>query len=204
MTRGGGAAGQGGGAVARPAFPSYLCAVHRLLLAATAALWCAACDRPSRAEEGGARLVAEWTGSDTGRIIAPVRAEWCDSLRMLEIRAIRGDSGLALAVYPTGPVRPDSYPVLPPARADSAPPSAAVVLRWFAETAIKGFQGDSGSVVLERADDRVSGFVEATLRSVNDGMRLDLRGTFRDVPVRPAERGCVSRPPVPPADSGVD
>jgi hypothetical protein len=147
--------------------------------------------------------VAEWTGSDTGRIVAPVRAEWCDSLRLLEIRATQGDSGLAVAVYPAGAVGPDSYPVARPDQAHPAP-SAAVALRWFAETAIRGFQGDSGAVVLERADDRVSGTLEAGLRSITDGARLTLLGTFRDVPIVPAARGCVSRPPVEPADSGVD
>jgi hypothetical protein len=82
-----------------------------------------------------------------------------------------------------------------------------VVLRWFAETAIKGFQGDSGYVVLERADGRVSGHFEAAMRSVNDEMRLDLQGSFRELRMVPAARGCVARgpaQPVQPPDSGVD
>jgi hypothetical protein len=137
-------------------------------------------------------------------MVAPVRAEWCDSLRMLEIRALQGDSGLAVAVYPESTVQSDSYPVLLPDRADSSPPSSAVALRWFAETSIKGFQGDSGLVVLEQSDGRVSGHVEAGMRSTNDPMRLVLRGAFRDVRIVPAVRGCVSRPAAEPADSGVD
>ncbi len=176
----------------------------RILCALAAALCSTGCGRPGNPEDSGARLVAEWTGSDTGRIVAPARAEWCDSLGLLEVRAIHGDTGLALAVYPIGPVRPDTYPVLLPSRADSSPPSAAVVLRWFAETAIRGFQSDSGTVVLERADGRVSGHFEAVIRSINDGMRLDLRGDFRDLPVGPPERGCAPRPAAEPADSGVD
>ena len=149
-------------------------------------------------------MVVEWSGSDTGRIMAPARAEWCDSLRLLEIRVVHGDSGLAVAVYPVTTPRPDSYPVRPPEDADSAPPASAVALRWFAETAIKGFQSDSGLVVLERADGRVSGHVTAAMRSVNDGMRLDLRGVFRDVRIVPATRGCVTRPAAQPPDTGVD
>lgn len=178
--------------------------MSRCLFALAGALCAAGCSRPGSPETAQPGLVAEWTGSDTGRIVAAARAEWCDSLGLLEVRAIHGDTGLALAIYPVGAARPDTYPVLLPARADSVPPGAAVVLRWFAETAIKGFQSDSGTVVLERADDRVSGHFEAALRSINDPMRLDLRGDFRDLPVTPPERGCVSRPPAEPADSGVD
>jgi hypothetical protein len=179
----------------------------RLLLAGLTAVWSAACDRPSAGGEGAAGLVAEWTGSDTGRLAAPARAEWCDSLGMLEIRAIRGDSGLALAVYPESLVRPDSYPVRPPDRADSSAPAAAVGMRWFAETSIKGFQGDSGYVVLEQTEGRVTGRFEAAMRSVSDPMRLDLQGAFHGIRVVPAGPGCVTRrspPPAPPADSGVD
>jgi hypothetical protein len=181
--------------------------ISRCLIAALAAVWAAGCNRPSDTGERAGGIVAEWTGSDTGRLVAPAWAEWCDSLGMLEIRAIHGDSGLALAVYPDSVVRADSYPVHPPARADSLAPSSAVALRWFAETAIKGFQGDSGRVVLERADGRVTGHFEAAMRSINDEMRLDLWGTFRDLRVEPARAGCVPRrpvPPAPPADSGVD
>lgn len=157
------------------------------------ALGVAGCDRLSPAEERGPRLAAEWTGSDTGHIGAAVRVEWCDSLRMLEIRALHGDTGIAVAVYPTGAARPDSYPIVLPDRADSNRPASAVGIRWFAETAVRGFQGDKGAVVLERADDRVSGWFQAELRSINDGRRLTLLGSFQAAPVVPMTRGCMSR-----------
>ncbi len=176
----------------------------RLLLIATAALAWAGCGRLTSADRRGARLAAAWTGSDSGRLVAPVRAEWCDSLGMLEIRAVQGDTGLAVAVFPASAPRPDSYPVLPPHVADRATPSAAVALRWFAETAIRGFQGDSGVVVIERADGRITGSFRSALRSVGDTARLDLQGSFRDVPVGPATRGCAPRPATGPGDSGID
>ena len=171
-----------------------------LLITAIAAAGLAACHRPSGSGEGAGGIVVEWTGSDTGRIAAPARAEWCDSLRLLEIRAVRGDSGVALAIYPVSTARPDSYPVRPPQDADSLPPASAVALRWFAETSIKGFQSDSGLLVLEGDGGRVSGQVTAAMRSINDEMRLDLRAAFNDLRVVPAARGCVARPP----DTGVD
>ena len=176
----------------------------RLLISAFAAAGLIACDRPSGSGEGAGGVVLEWTGSDTGRLVAPARAEWCDSLRLLEIRAVHGDSGVAVAVYPVTTARPDSYPVRPPDEADSAPPASAVALRWFAETSIKGFQSDSGLLVLERTDGRVSGHLTAAMRSINDEMRLDLRGSFRDVRIARASRGCVSRPAAQPPDTGID
>ena len=174
----------------------------RIVLAA--ALTMAGCTRLSGDGEGGPELVVEWTGSDTGRLVASARVEWCDALRMLEVRGVHGDSGLALAIYPVGPARPDSYAVVAPEDADSLRPAAAVALRWFAETAVKGYQGHRGALVLTRADDRATGRFEAAMRSINDGTRLDLRGSFRDVPVVPAGRGCAPRPGAEPGDSGVD
>ena len=59
---------------------------HRSLLFTTAlaAVWSAGCNRtsPGEVQDG---MTADWTGSDTGRMSAPARAEWCDSLGVLEI-----------------------------------------------------------------------------------------------------------------------
>jgi hypothetical protein len=147
---------------------------------------------PARPATDTARLEVGWIGSDTGRLAAPATAEWCDSLRVLEIRAVRGDTGLALALYPRDSVTSDSYPVRLPRQADSARPAAAVAVRWFAETAIQGFRGENGSVVLDTGT-KVSGRFEANVSSVNDGDKLKLRGTFRELRVARAGRGCVAR-----------
>jgi len=165
------------------------------------ALGLAGCDRLFGGEERGPRLVAAWVGSDTGKLAAPVVAEWCDSLQALEIRGVHGDSGLAVVLYPRGAVRADSYPVRLPDRADSSRPSAAVGARWFGETSIKGYQGERGAVVLTEGGERVSGRVRVRLRSINDPSRLELEGTFSAVPVRPAPRGCVARPKPHPPDT---
>ncbi len=159
---------------------------HTLL----AVLAVTACSRPEKTAAAGARLEADWTGDDTGRIAGRAAAEWCDSLRVLEIRVIQGDSGLAIALYPFDSVRPDSYPLRQKARVDSTRPGSAVALRWFAETAIKGFRGDSGTVVVQTGAQGVGGRFEARLQSVNDADRLRLRGSFRDVPVAAGAVGC--------------
>lgn len=165
---------------------------------------------PEPAAEGG-RLEVQWTGADTGGFSTAATAEWCDSLKVLEVRALRGDSGLALALYPADSVLRGTYRVLPPTRADSGRPAAAIGLRLFAETEMQGFRGDSGKVVIRPSSQGLRGEFEARVRSITDADRLTLRGSFRGAPVERADRGCVSRSSArpdeigdEPADSGID
>lgn len=165
----------------------------RWLLRALGAGLAVACSS-SRGDQRGARLEVEWSGSDTGKAQATPTAEWCDSLRLLEIRALRGDTGVALALYPRTRVEAGRYPIVPPAAADTSAPAAALALRWFAETSIMGFQGDSGLVTVRESPPGVyAGTIEASARSVTDGSRLSIRGSFRGLVIQPAARGCVSR-----------
>jgi hypothetical protein len=155
-----------------------------------------ACDGSGSSKTQGGRFEARWAGSDTGQISAPAAAEWCDGQRRLEIRAIAGDTGVALAIYPNVILSPDTYPVAGPARSDSVAPSARVGLRWFGATAIKGFQGDSGAVVLERTDSgQLSGNVGVRARSVSNNDRVTVTGEFRNLTVVDQVRGCIPESP---------
>jgi hypothetical protein len=134
----------------------------------------------------------------------PARAEWCGALRVLEINGLVGDTGIAIALYPKDSIRPDSYPVLRPEQADSLPPAAAVAFRYFAQTAVRGYQGDSGLVLLSVAPTgRLSGRFSVGLKSASDGTRVHAAGAFRNLRVVPATRGCVPRPHRQPADTSV-
>lgn len=151
----------------------------------------AAC-RASEASRQG-RLEARWTGADTGRLSGRALAEWCDEQRRLEIRAIEGDTGLALAVFPGVVLSPDSYRVVAPGSKDSAAPSARVALRWFGKTAISGFQGDSGMLVLERTDSgQLTGRLAARGSSVSNSDRVTITGEFQNLAVVPQGRGCTA------------
>lgn len=142
------------------------------------------------------RLEARWIGPDSGQVSAPATAEWCPDRRMLEIRAVEGDTGFAMVLYPLDTIDPDTYRVVPAAGADSLAPSAAVALRLFSPTAIKGYQGDSGNVVLRRSGSgELSGTVEARSRSVLNGDSLSITGKFRNVAVVPQTRGCLPETP---------
>jgi hypothetical protein len=159
----------------------------------------AACvDSPERPAQTG-WLEARWTGADTGQIATHSTAEWCRERQRLEIRAIDGDTGIALVVYPRDTVETDSYRVVQPERAESVPPAASIALRVFSSTTIQGYQGDSGTVVLESSSSgELSGTFEATVRSVVNGQLLTLIGEARDLVVVPQARGCK---PEAPADS---
>jgi hypothetical protein len=152
-----------------------------------------ACRDSAGSKPDAGHLQAEWSGADTGDMSGSATAEWCDQQRLLEIRAIRGDTGLALAVYPGVILSADSYPVVAPSGSDSTVPSARVALRWFGATAVNGFQGDSGAVVVDRTDSgRVSGTLEARASSVTNSDRIYVTGTFRNLTVVDATRGCTA------------
>jgi hypothetical protein len=128
-------------------------------------------------------------------ISGPATAEWCGIRKLLEIRAIQGDTGLALALYPADTILAGHYLVIAPPKAESAPPAAAVALRWLTQAAIRGFQGESGSLVLDRSQSgTLSGRLAAGARSVSDTQRVVVTGTFRDLKVRPQTHGCSPEP----------
>lgn len=154
-------------------------------------------------------LEVDWVGTDTGKFSAPAVAQWCDTLKLLELSAVHGDTGIALLLYPpdsiaqSDSVAPGDYPVVPPQRADSVRPSAAVALRWFAETSIRGFRGDSGRVTLAAtAPGQRAGRFSAHLRSATDASRLTVTGSFTGLTVTPATPDCAGRPPAEPDEAG--
>jgi hypothetical protein len=161
------------------------------------------CNRAPATPGGAGQIDVRWTGSERGRLSGKATAEWCSIHRLLEIRAIRGDTGIALAIYPADTITPGTYQVIDPAKAESLPPAAGIALRWATQIAIKGFQGESGSVVLDRSrSGELSGRVTAAARSVTDTQRVAIDGSFRDLPVRPQTRGCA--PPLEHPDEDVE
>lgn len=138
-------------------------------------------------------LDVRWSGSEQGKISGPATAEWCSPRRLLEIRTVQGDTGIALALYPGETITAGKYHVVHPAKAESLPPAAGVALRWLTQTTVQGFQGDSGVVDLDRsAAGLLSGRVRIRARSVVDTQRVSVTGTFEDLTVRAQARGCIA------------
>ncbi|HUR93811.1 MAG TPA: hypothetical protein VMY76_04480 [Gemmatimonadales bacterium] len=162
----------------------------RLSWAAAIAVAAAAC-RQGGLARAESRLEVQWTGADTSRFSASATADWCDSLNLLEILAVAGDTGIGIALYPRDSLASGLYPIQPPDAADSVPPSAAIGLRWFSETSVQGYQADSGQVSMTRtAGGALSGRFTATARAITGKGRLRLTGSFEDLRQRPATRGC--------------
>ncbi|MFL5512114.1 MAG: hypothetical protein ACJ8AP_12280 [Gemmatimonadales bacterium] len=150
-----------------------------------------ACQRPANRSSSEPHLELTWSGKDGGKLSGAATAEWCEPRRILEIHAIQGDTGAALALHPERALAAGSYPVVDPPKAESLPPAAGIAVRWLGQTVVQGFQGDSGSVILERSSTGVwSGRFGARARSVADTQRIRLHGSFRDLVVKPAAFGC--------------
>ena len=78
-----------------------------------------------------------------------------------------------------------------PERAETLQPAAAIALRVFSTNTIQGYQGDSGTVALERGKDgELSGVIEARARSVINGQVLSVTGQVRNLTIVPQKRGC--------------
>jgi hypothetical protein len=152
------------------------------------------CNRGPASRGGAGQIDVRWTGTEPGRLSGGATAEWCSILRLLEIRAIRGDTGIALAIYPADTITPGEYRIVDPAKAESLPPAAGMALRWATQVAVKGFQGESGSVVLDRLrSGELSGRITAAARSVTDTQRVTIDGSFSGLTIRPQGRGCARR-----------
>lgn len=150
-----------------------------------------ACEPRGRQAGAGAEVSARWDGARDGSMTAPASATWCENRRLLEIRSIRGDTGIALALYPVRALTVGSYRVVEPARAESMPPAAGVAVRWLAKNVVQGFRGDSGQLQLERSSTgQLSGRVQARARSVVDTQRILLTASFRGITPRPDSLSC--------------
>src|SRR3954453_16943619 len=160
-----------------------------------------ACQRPANRLPSEPHLELTWSGKDQGKLSGAATAQWCEPRRFLEIHTVQGDTGAALVVYSERALAAGSYPVVDPPKAESLPPAAGVAVRWLGPTVVQGFQGDSGSVILERSSKGLwFGRFGARARSVADTGRIRLTGSFRDLVVKPAASGCVE----PDQESDVD
>jgi hypothetical protein len=147
------------------------------------------------AERADGRLSVHWTGPDTATFSSTAVAEWCASLHLLEIRAVSGDTGAGIVLYPADTINAGVYPVRRPDVADtSLPPSAAVALRWSSRTTIMGYQADSGQVTVERTPDaRLAGRFTVHARPLGTGSLLRGTGSFEGLRIVTAPASCAGR-----------
>jgi hypothetical protein len=146
---------------------------------------------------GPGRIAVTWTGADSGQLRVPALARWCANDSVVEITGAAGDSGVALAMLPPDTtVVPGAFPVGLPIAVRTRP-AARVALRWVGESLTEGYYGLNGTVTIDSGA-RLSGRVQATLKSVNDGEEISLHGTFTEVKIQPGSpESCGTRMGIP-------
>jgi len=137
-------------------------------------------------------LEASWVGSDHGKATLPAQAVWCPRLALLEVTAVAGDTGIAVGLYVPDSMVSGPYPVAKGAPAPGAGPTAGVAARWFADVAVRGYQGDSGLVTVQRKGQGWAGRFSLRMRPVGAEATVDLSGSF-EVPV--VDTSTVACPP---------
>lgn len=112
-------------------------------------------------------------------------AVWCREARVAVVTGMSGDTGVSLLIHPPDSLAAGRYPIVEPDTARRAAPAAAVGLRLLGRTAVVGYQGQSGTLTLERpASGRVSGRFEATAKVASAlAGTVKLAGRFRSVRV---------------------
>ncbi len=142
-------------------------------------------------EEVAGSLAVQWTGFARGSFAAPARATWCPADSLLEVLAVRGDSGFGFALAVADSVRPSPHPVVAPSVVVSWRPLAIAALRWASDTAVGGYEANSGNIeVTEKVAAGVSGTIDLRLKLPESIDTIRLQGTFRRVAIEPASGAC--------------
>ena len=155
----------------------------------------------SAAGPSAGRLQAKWAGSDSGKLNAKAHATWCAPDRLLEIIGVDSDAGMGLAIYPSDSLAEGDFPVADPRLDSLKRPRTTVGIRWFTETQIKGYQGDSGGLKLTRRERVLDGALEAKLHAAGTPETIRVSASFRGVPLVSDSSRCHSDSVTAAADS---
>jgi hypothetical protein len=110
---------------------------------------------------------------------------------LLEVLAVRGDSGFGFALAVPDSIRAISHPVIAPSMSVSWRPLAVAALRWVTDTAVRGFEATGGTIaVTEVTAAGVSGSLDLRLRRIDAADTVRLTGTFDRVLPKLAEGSC--------------
>jgi hypothetical protein len=150
----------------------------------------AACDRAPKARPGD--LDVTWRGAERGRFIAPLVARHCAETGLLELLAIRGDTGIGMSLFLLDSVivQPADYRVVPGSQLEEPRPGASVAARWFTVTTIVAFEGVTGKVTLSTTGRALTGNVDAKFQALDRPDTLRLSGNFAQVPLVKADSSC--------------
>lgn len=143
---------------------------------------------------GPSELYLEWRGVERGTFTAPLTARHCVETGLMELIAVRGDTGFGAAVYlaEAGTVAPGDYPVAPASSLTEPVPGAAAALRWLDAVSIVAFEGVSGTITLTGDTTALGGTLDIRMQSVERADSVRLTGRFDRLAVDRADTGCGS------------
>ena len=150
----------------------------------------AACNRTPKAMPGD--LDVTWRGAERGRFIAPLEATHCAESGQVELLAIRGDTGVGMALFllDSAVVQPIDYPVVPGSQLTEPRPGATMGTRWFATTSIAAFEGVTGKINLSVSGRAVTGTLDVKFQAIDRPDTIRMTGTFAQVPLVKADSNC--------------
>lgn len=133
-----------------------------------------------------------WRGIERGRFIAPLDARHCAESGQVELLAIRGDTGIGIALFllDSSTVQPVEYPVVPGSQLVEPRPGATMGARWFATTSIAAFEGVTGKVNLSVTGRALTGTVDVKFHAIDRPDTLRMTGTFSQVPLVKEDSTC--------------
>lgn len=148
------------------------------------------CRRSTGPDAGEAAV--EWRGSDRGRLTAAATAAHCPETGVVEVLAIRGDTGFGLAMFlkDSAVLAPGDYQVFQGATPSEYRPGATAGLRWFTGIDLAAFESSSGTVTVSAASGGLSGALTIRMQGVSSADTLAVTGRMKGVPVRQAGPGC--------------
>ena len=162
------------------------------VLAAALLLIPLTCTRQKKAAEPLTGVVeVKWSGAAEGRFIAPGDGQWCRRDTLLELTAIRGDTGIGLALVEKDTIKVGQHPVVAPSVSVDWRPLARGALRWLGPADVRGFEATGGNVhITELAANTISGRIDVRMSTLNNRDTLRVVGTFTKVPMRPDSAAC--------------
>lgn len=154
----------------------------------------AACKKPAAtapADDAVGVISVQWAGAVRGKFNVRGSSRWCATDSLLEVSAIRGDSGFGMALIEPDSIRPGQHPVVAPSVPVPWRPMAIAALRWVTDTAVKGFEANSGNIsVTEVQGGSVSGTIDVRLKQTDTDDTIRLTGRFTKIPIEGAVSPC--------------
>lgn len=142
--------------------------------------------------DGPGQVVAEWRGTHRGRFAAPMTAALCPESGTAELLAVRGDTGIGVALYPvdSAALTSGDYQVFASTVIEALRPGAGVAVRWFSGIDIIPFEGASGAIEVVVTDSMVSGSFTVRMMQPSGPDTLLLTGQFTRLPLSRLDPGC--------------